>query len=115
ADPDLRQINVRRLLQLLRRLALRLGSGFVFEPHDDSFRRRVRRDVESVLSDLFVRGAFAGATPDRSYQVVFRSTPQDVDAGGVVVALRAARPRPLDSLLVRLVPAGGRTAVTEER
>ena len=31
-DPDLRPINVRRLLILLRRLALRLGATYVFEP-----------------------------------------------------------------------------------
>jgi len=115
SDPDLLQINVRRLLQLLRRLALRLGTGFVFEPHDDAFRRRVRRDVESVLGGLFERGAFAGETPEQSYQVVFRSTPEDVDAGRFIVDLRVAPALPLTFLTVRLVQVAGRTAVTEVR
>jgi phage tail sheath protein FI len=113
SDPDLLQINVRRLLHLLRRLALRLGTGFVFEPLDDSFRRRVRREVEGALSGLFLRGAFAGATPEQSYQVVFRSTPQDVDEGRFIVDLRVAPALPLTFLTVRLVQVGGRTAVTE--
>ena len=69
-DPDLRPINVRRLLMLLRRLALRLGATYVFEPNDDSFRRLVQRGFEAMLDDMFVRGAFAGATPATSFQVV---------------------------------------------
>ncbi len=114
-DADLQQINVRRLLQLLRRLALRLGSGFVFESHDDVFRRRVRRSVESVLDGLFVRGAFAGNTPERAYQVVFRSTPQDVDQGRFIVDLRVAPSLPMQFLNVRLAQVGGQTIVTEDR
>jgi phage tail sheath protein FI len=114
-DQDLLQINVRRLLHLLRRLALRLGTGFVFEPQNDAFRRLVRREVEAVLDDLFVRGAFAGQTPDTSYQVIFRSTPQDVDAGRFIVDLKVAPALPMNFLTVRLIQSGGRTAVTEER
>jgi hypothetical protein len=115
ADPELRPINVRRLLQLLRRLALRLGGGFVFEPNDDAFERRVRRDVESALGDMFARGAFAGATPDRSFQVAFRSTPRDVEAGRFIVDLRVAPALPMDFLVVRLIQVGDRTSVTEGR
>jgi phage tail sheath protein FI len=114
-DDDLRQINVRRLLQLLRRLALRLGPGLVFEPHDDAFRRRVRRDLEGVLRDLFARGAFAGDVPDRSYQVVFRSTPQDVEQGRFVADLRVAPSLPMEFLNVRLAQVGNQTVVTEGR
>src|SRR5205814_10036239 len=42
-DDDLRPINVRRLLSLLRRRALQVGVRYVFEPNDDSFRRLVER------------------------------------------------------------------------
>src|SRR5204863_2622215 len=36
-DPDLVQMNVRRLLILLRRQALRLGARYVFEPNSPAF------------------------------------------------------------------------------
>ena len=70
SDDELRPINVRRLLILLRRLALRLGATYVFEPNSDAFRRSVQRGFESMLDGMFLRGAFAGATATTSYQVV---------------------------------------------
>src|SRR5262249_26078886 len=56
-DPDLAAIHVRRLLILLRRIALRVGPGYVFEPNGAVFQRLVRRGFEAVLDDLFARGA----------------------------------------------------------
>jgi phage tail sheath protein FI len=117
-DPDLRPINVRRLLMLLRRLALRLGSRYVFEPNDDSFRRLVQRGFEAMLDDMFVRGAFAGATPATSFQVVTSSalnTPQSVDQGRFIVELRVAPSLPMTFLTIRLVQMGDRAFVTEGR
>src|SRR5262249_46490070 len=61
-EQDLRPINVRRLLMLLRRLALRLGTTYVFEPNSDAFRRLVQRGFETMLGQMFARGAFAGST-----------------------------------------------------
>lgn len=115
ADPDLIPISVRRLLSLLRRLALRLGAALVFEPNDDSFRRMVRRTLEAALGELFTRGAFAGRTPDSAYRVVTRATPQDTDAGRLIVDLMVAPSQPLVFLTVRLVQSGGRTTASEER
>ncbi len=63
ADRELRELSVRRLLILLRRLALRDGLVAVFEPNDERFRGRMRRQFEQLMSDLHARGAFAGATP----------------------------------------------------
>jgi hypothetical protein len=114
-DPDLLPINVRRLLHLLRRMALRLGTGFVFEPNDDGFRRLVRRDVEGILGDLFSRGAFAGQTANAAYQVVLHSSPQDIDAGRLIVDIKVAPAQPMTFLTVRLVQTGSTLAVTEER
>ena len=118
ADPDLRPINVRRLLILLRRLALRLGATYVFEPHDDAFRRLVQRGFEALLDDMFGRGAFAGATPATAFQVVTSqalNTPQSVEQGRFIVELRVAPSLPLTFLTVRLVQTGDRTLITEGR
>src|SRR6201999_2280473 len=80
-DEDFRPINVRRLLILLRRLALRLGATYFFEPHSDAFRRLVQRGFSALLDQMFVRGAFGGSTPANSYPVITDSTlntPQSV-------------------------------------
>ena len=114
SDPDLRLINVRRLLILLRRLALRLGATYVFEPHDDVFRRQVQRGFEALLDRMFVRGAFAGKTPATAYQVAVTSTPQDVDVGRFSLELRVAPAQPMTFLTLRLIQSGERGLVLEE-
>jgi hypothetical protein len=116
--PDLRPINVRRLLMLLRRLALREGSTFLFETNDDSFRRLVQRNLEALLADMFQRGAFAGGTAETAYQVVTGpsiNTSQSIDQGRFVVELRVAPSVPLTFLTIRLVQAGDRMLVMEGR
>ena len=110
-DADLRQINVRRLLGLLRRLALKLGGAYVFEPHSLVFQRSVKRGFEALLDQMFTRGAFAGATPATSYQVVVDeslNTPRSMEQGRFIVELRVAPSLPLRFLTVRLVQSGDR-------
>ena len=117
-DAEVRPINVRRLLSLVRRAALRLGATYVFEPNDDAFRRLIRRGFESMLDGMFLRGAFAGATASSSYQVVVGpelNTPASVDQGRLIVEIRIAPSLPLTFLTIRLVQHGDRTVVTEGR
>ena len=115
-DSDLIQMNVRRLLILLRRQALRLGATYVFEPNSPAFRRAVDVGFTNMLDRMFERGAFAGATPAAAYQVVTDAslnTPQSVDQGRFIVELRVAPSVPMTFLTIRLVQAGDRTSVTE--
>jgi hypothetical protein len=108
-DPDLRQISVRRLLSLLRRVALRHGPTYVFEANDEALRRRLRRGFEALLTELLGRGAFAGTTPEESFQVVTAATaatPRAVEEGRLVVELKVAPSIPMRFLTVRLVNAG---------
>lgn len=117
-DIDLRPINVRRLLILLRRLALRLGETYVFEPNDDSLRRLVQRGFEAALDQMFVRGAFAGRTAATSYQVITDdsiNTPRSVDQGRFIVELRVAPSLPLTFITVRLIQTNDHSSVTEVR
>jgi len=110
AGDDLRALAARRLLQLLRRLALREGQAWVFEPHDGAFRRGVQRSLEAILRGLFERGAFAGRRAEDSFQVVAESeglnTRASADAGRFVVELRVAPARPMAFVTVRLVRSG---------
>ncbi len=116
SDPDLRTAHVRRLLILLRRLALREGHTYVFEPNSDAFRRLVQRSFRSVMDVLFERGAFAGRTPASSYRVITDASvnpPQSVEQGRLIVELRVAPSMPLRFLTVRLVQSGAGLMVTE--
>lgn len=117
-DVSLVPINVRRLLILLRRMALREGNRYVFEPNDDSLRRLVQRGFEAMLDDMFVRGAFSGATAATSYQVVTSNslnTRQSVEQGRFIVELKVAPSLPMSFITIRLVQTGDRGFVVEGR
>jgi hypothetical protein len=116
ADPELRGVGVRRLLILLRRLALREGNTYVFEPNDQTFRRLVQRQFDAVLADLFARGAFAGADHTEAYRVVTDDSvnpSRSVDQGRLVAELRVAPSSPLAFLTVRLVQTSAGVTVRE--
>src|SRR6185295_16412209 len=111
---DLRPLNVRRLLILLRRAALQLGATYVFEPNGDAFRRMVQRGFEEMLGDLHARGAFAGRLASNSFQVVTDeaiNTGQAQDLGRFFVELRVAPSVPLTFLTLRLIRTGDRMTV----
>ncbi|HXI25711.1 MAG TPA: hypothetical protein VNG71_17725 [Pyrinomonadaceae bacterium] len=115
-DPDLVQMNVRRLLILLRRQALRLGATYVFEPNSPAFRRAVDRGFTQMLDSMFERGAFAGATPATAYQVVTDdslNTPQSVDQGQFIVELKVAPSLPMTFLTIRLIQTSDRSLAQE--
>jgi hypothetical protein len=114
-DEDLRPLGVRRLLILLRRLAQRLGARYVFEPNDDSFRRLVQRGFTALLDELFARGAFAGATPATSYQVVADSALNVLqqEHGRFTIELKVAPSLPLTFLTLRVIQTSDRTRVIE--
>jgi phage tail sheath protein FI len=117
-DLELRRINVRRLMTLLRRRALQVGTRHVFEPNDDAFRRLMQRTFETTLGDLHARGAFAGRTASSAFQVVTDArvnTPQSRDLGRFFVELKVAPSLPLSFLRLRLVQRGERLEAVEER
>ena len=114
-EEDVRPINVRRLLILLRRAAMRLGWTYVFEPNNDAFRRMVQRGFEVMLGDMFERGAFAGSTAAAAFQVVAGgplNRQASLDQGRLIVELRVAPSRPMAFLTMRLVQTGNQLALT---
>lgn len=115
-DAEWRPINVRRLMCLLRRLALQRGVTYVFEPNGPVLRRTVERGFEAVLDDLFRRGAFAGARAELAYRVNVGSeinTAQRRDAGQFWVELQVAPSLPMSFLTVRLSRSGERVLSKE--
>jgi hypothetical protein len=108
-EADLRPIGVRRLLHLLRRLALRVGRRWVFEPNGPVLRRAVKRSLEEALELLYQRGAFAGDTRAASFMVLVDDTvnpPESVDEGRFIAEIRVAPSLPMRFITVRLVQTG---------
>ncbi len=119
-SPPLQPIGVRRLLSLLRRLVWREGAHLVFEPNDEGFRQLASHRFERLLADLYRQGAFAGATPEESYQVLAGpelNTPDVIEQGCFIVEIRIAPLEPLTfttAITVRMIQSqGGPPAVTE--
>jgi len=109
SDSELGTINVRRLMSLLLRLALREGNRYVFEPNNAVFQERVQQHFETVFARLYDRGAFAGRTASQAYKVVTDSsvnTLQSIEAGRFIVELRVAPSRALKFIRVRLMQSG---------
>lgn len=117
-DSDWRSVNVRRLMCLLRRVALQRGAAYVFEPNGPALQRTVERAFNALLDGLFQRGAFAGRNVNEAFQVVVGeelNTPQRFDAGQFWVELRVAPALPLRFLTVRLLRSGERVQAREPR
>jgi hypothetical protein len=118
SDEEVRALNVRRLLILVRRAALRTGNDYAFEPHSITLRNTIKRGFESMLSSMFLRGAFAGRNAKSAYQVVTDetvNTPQSTDNGRFIAELKIAPSRPLSFLTVRLVQRGEAATAEEVR
>jgi hypothetical protein len=118
ADDEIRPLNVRRLLILLRRAAVRTGNDYTFEPIGKSLRNTVRRGFESLLTNMFQRGAFAGQTARDAYRVITDdtvNTQNSIDNGRFIAELQVAPTRPLSFLTVRLLQRGGSSTAVEVR
>lgn len=103
SDPLLWQISVRRLLILLRKLLLRAGAQYVFEPNDTRFQRRVQVAFERQLNRLLENGALT------AFQVVTGdavNTRNDYDNGRLIIEIRVAPSQPVEFISVVLLRTG---------
>jgi Bacteriophage tail sheath protein len=101
-DRTLLQLSVRRLLILVRKLALREGNRLVFEPDNERFRAQVEATFMRVLERLRVSGAL------HAYQVVVEplATRTLADEGKVRIDLKLAPTSPIEFVTVTLLRAG---------
>jgi phage tail sheath protein FI len=108
-DREIRPVTVRRLLILVRRLALREGRELVFEPNGPDLRRLLRTRFEAALGLVYRLGGLAGSSTAQAYRVLCDeglNPPRVTDAGQVVIELQLAPSYPLEFLVLRLVRAG---------
>jgi hypothetical protein len=115
-NPELEPLNVRRLLILIRRLALREGVRYVFQNITPTFQRQVSRLWNGWMQQLLARGAFAGTSAADSYLVVADQTinPQSsIDQGRFIIQLQIAPSVPMQFLTVQLTQSGGELSLVE--
>ena len=116
-EQALLQLSVRRLMILLRKLAIERGMDFVFESNHDRFRQGVRVMLTELLQFMYERGAFAGATAGQAFRVITDTsvnTPQSIDQGRFIVQIQVAPSQPLEFMTVQLVRTGQGLLLTTE-
>lgn len=65
----LNRINVRRLLNNIKQIALRVGRFFLFEPLDETTARRYKQTIEPFLEDIANRRGLRRVNGDPGYKV----------------------------------------------
>ena len=110
-EPEWSQLGVRRLMTMLRLVALRRGEPLVFEPNGDTVRRALEREFSQMLGDFQRRGAFAGG--GQGWRLAIATTNADRDAGRLVAEIGVAPSQPLRFLTFRLVQQGARLTLAE--
>ncbi|MDT7689992.1 MAG: hypothetical protein QOE46_2751 [Acidobacteriota bacterium] len=99
------QTSVRRLLILIRKFVVARGMDMVFESNSERFRRGVQLLLEDAMLFMHGLGAFAGATPEQSFNVVTDASvnpPQGVEAGHFVAQIQVAPSQPTEFITVLL-------------
>jgi phage tail sheath protein FI len=96
----------------VRRTALFLESSLyqgtqwvVFEPNDEPLWAAIRLNVSSFLQTYFLKGAFAGTTPDEAYFVKCDSettTQTDIDNGVVNILVGFAPLEPAEFVVIQI-------------
>jgi len=116
-NSELKPLNVRRLMLLLRRLAMREGGIYLFESNSVDFRNRVQHYWEMLLNNLYQRGAFCGNSAEAAYRVVTDESVNDrrsLELGRFVVELQVAPSQPMSFIHIRLIQSGSDQLLFQE-
>jgi phage tail sheath protein FI len=108
-ERNLLQVSVRRLMILLRKIAIERGMDFVFESNHERFREGIRVMLEDLLQFMFERGAFSGAAADQAFRVITDvsiNTPQSVEQGRFIAQIQVAPSQPMEFITVLLTRIG---------
>jgi hypothetical protein len=116
-DPIWRQLSVRRLVILLRRVLLAQMQWAVFEPNGRALWRELRGLLEAYLRELYRAGAFRGAIEDEAFFVRCDASTNpryERDAGRVVAEVGVAPSEPLEFIVLRIARDGDGTLTVRE-
>ena len=105
AEASYRQLSVRRLITMLRRVLYRQMQWAVFEPNDARLRADIGNQIEALLRQLYLADAFAGARPEDAFFVKCDdelNPPAVVDQGRLYAHVGVAPAEPLEFLVLRI-------------
>jgi len=105
SDPAFVQINVRRLMILLRKSVEKYAQWVVFEPNEPTLWKRIIRSVDVFLGDLWKQGALVGAAQDEAYYVKCdeeTNPPEARDAGELICEIGISPVKPAEFIVVRI-------------
>ncbi|MBV8848424.1 MAG: phage tail sheath family protein, partial [Methylobacteriaceae bacterium] len=113
-QPEWQYIPVRRLALFLEQSIARETRWATFEPNNAALWAELRTRVGAFLLDLFNRGAFQGATPDKAFFVrcdLSTTTQSDIAAGIVNILVGFAPLKPAEFVILRIgqLAGGART------
>jgi phage tail sheath protein FI len=112
SDQSYRQLSVRRLVTMLRRVLYRQMQWTVFEPNNGVLRDTIVTALENFLRQLYERNAFSGATEREAFFVRCDASinPQSVlDQGQLIVLVGVAPAEPLEFIVLQLAREGDGT------
>jgi len=104
-DQTWRQLNVRRLVTLIRRVLDRQMQWAVFEPNDRPLRARISRMLEAYLRQLYRANAFTGATEAQAFFVKCDdelNPPSVSDQGRLLAQVGIAPAEPLEFIVLNV-------------
>jgi phage tail sheath protein FI len=105
SDASWRYLNVRRLFNMIEKSIERGTQWAVFEPNDMMLWARVRRDVNSYLSNIWSDGALFGASPDQAFFVKCDeelNTPASIREGKLIIEIGISPVRPAEFVIFRI-------------
>ncbi len=104
-DPDLKYINVRRLLLFLRKSIEEGTQWVVFEPNSPALWQKIKRNITAFLTNVWRDGALFGDTAQEAFYVkcdAETNPPELRDLGQVVTEIGVAIVRPAEFVMFRI-------------
>jgi phage tail sheath protein FI len=104
-DPDLKYINVRRLLIFLRESIEQGTQWVVFEPNSPALWQKIKRNITAFLTNVWRDGALFGDTAQQAFYVkcdAETNPPELRDIGQVVTEIGVAIVRPAEFVIFRI-------------
>lgn len=107
---EYKYVPVRRVALFIEESLYRGLKWVVFEPNDEPLWAQIRLNVGAFMHDLFVQGAFQGATPKEAYFVKCdkdTTTQNDINKGIVNILVGFAPLKPAEFVVLQIGQNGG--------
>jgi hypothetical protein len=115
-DPSWRQLNVRRLVVMIRRVLERQMQWAVFEPNDRNLRALLARMLEVYLRQLYRANAFTGATEAEAFFVKCDdelNPPAFTDTGQLLAQIGVAPAEPMEFIVLNIARSADASLTVE--